>query len=52
LNCGLEMGSGGMIYIPRFMKIHLGIQKLLEWIPIQIDSKVISLASFYFLEGK
>jgi hypothetical protein len=26
-----EMGSGSMIYIPSFIKIDLGIQKLLGW---------------------
>jgi hypothetical protein len=29
------MGSGGMMYIPGFMKIDSGIQKLLEGISIQ-----------------
>jgi hypothetical protein len=31
MNYAVEMGSGGMIYIPSFMKIGSGIQKLIEW---------------------
>jgi hypothetical protein len=37
----VEMGSGAMIYIPSFMKIGSGIQKLM-WRGGYTDSKVIS----------
>jgi hypothetical protein len=35
----IEMGSGAMIYVPRFIKIGSGIQKLIGGIT---DGKVIS----------
>jgi hypothetical protein len=40
----VEMDSGAMIYIPSFIKIGLGIQKLIRAIHIyrDTDSKVIS----------
>jgi hypothetical protein len=29
MRCGVEMGSGAMIYIPSFIKIGSGIQRLI-----------------------
>jgi hypothetical protein len=46
----LEMGSSGMIYIPSFIKIVSGIQKLLGGIHIQIyrqQRDLISLILFF-----
>jgi hypothetical protein len=37
-----EMGSGAMIYIPSFVKIGSGIQKLMGGIHRHTDSKMIS----------
>jgi hypothetical protein len=34
-----EMGSGGMIYIPSFMKIGSAIQKLIGWICRHTDTQ-------------
>jgi hypothetical protein len=45
----VEMGSGTMIYIPSFIKIGSGIQKLTGGIHRHTDSMVISQAYFYFL---
>jgi hypothetical protein len=36
-----EMGSDVLRYIPSFMKMGLGIQKLIRRIHIQTDSKVV-----------
>jgi hypothetical protein len=36
------MGSGAMIYVPSFIKIGSGIQKLIGGIHTHKDSKVIS----------
>jgi hypothetical protein len=33
----VEMGSGARIYIPSFIKIGSGIQKLVEWIHRHTD---------------
>jgi hypothetical protein len=30
MNYAVEMGSGGMVYMPSFIKIASGIQKLIE----------------------
>jgi hypothetical protein len=38
----VEMGSGAMLYIPSFMAIGSGIQKLIRGIRRHTDSKVIS----------
>jgi hypothetical protein len=38
----VEMGSGDMIYIPGFMKIGSGIQKMIGGIHRHRDSKVIT----------
>jgi hypothetical protein len=38
---GVEMGSGGMTYIPSFMKIGSGIQKLIRGMHRHTDSMVI-----------
>jgi hypothetical protein len=38
----VEMGSGVMIYIPSFIKIDSGIQKLIGGIHRHTDSKAIS----------
>jgi hypothetical protein len=38
----VEMGSGAMIYIPRFIKIGSGIQKLIEWDTQITDSMEIA----------
>jgi hypothetical protein len=35
MNCTVEMGLGVMIYIPSFIKIGSGIQKLIEGIYIE-----------------
>jgi hypothetical protein len=37
-----EMGSGVMIYIPSFINIGSGVQKLIGGIQIHTDSMVIS----------
>jgi hypothetical protein len=42
MNYGVEMGSGAMIYIPSFIKIGSGIQKLIGGIPRHTDSMVIA----------
>jgi hypothetical protein len=44
----VEMGSGAMIYIPNFIKIGSGIQKLVGRIYRHTDSMVISKANFVF----
>jgi hypothetical protein len=47
----VEMGSGGMIYIPSFIKIGLGIQKLIGGINIQTHRQqddLISVLLFIF----
>jgi hypothetical protein len=44
----LEMGSGTMIYIPSFIKIGPGIQKLIWGIHRHTDSMEIALAYFHF----
>jgi hypothetical protein len=38
----VEIGSGAMIYIPSFIKIGSGIQKLIRGIHRHTDSMVIS----------
>jgi hypothetical protein len=38
----VEMGSGAMIYIPNFMQIHSGIQKLIRGIHRHKVSMVFS----------
>jgi hypothetical protein len=43
----VEIGSGAMIYIPSFIKIGAGIQKLLKGIQRQAEDR-ISLRSFFF----
>jgi hypothetical protein len=42
LKYAVEMTSGVMIYIPSFIKIVSGIQKLLGEIHVYTDSKAIS----------
>jgi hypothetical protein len=44
----IEMDSGVMIYIPSFIKIGSGIQKLIWGIHRYTDSKVISYAYYFF----
>jgi hypothetical protein len=50
----VEMGSDVMIYIPSFIKIGSGIQKLMGARDIHADrhtdSKVISYAYYYFFK--
>jgi hypothetical protein len=46
----LEMDSGAMIYVPSFIKIGSGIQKLIRRIHRHTDSTVISYAYFYFFK--
>jgi hypothetical protein len=41
MNYAVAMGSGAMIYIPSFIKIGSGIQKLLRGIHRHTDSTVI-----------
>jgi hypothetical protein len=43
----VEMDSGALIYIPSFMKIGSGIQKLTEGTYRHTDCMVISLAYIY-----
>jgi hypothetical protein len=31
MNCIIEMGSGGMIYTPNFMKTEAGVQEILRF---------------------
>jgi hypothetical protein len=31
MNYAVEMGSGALIYVPSFIKIGSGIQKLMRW---------------------
>jgi hypothetical protein len=38
MNYAVEMGLGAMIYIPSFIKIGLGIQKLMGGIHVQTHS--------------
>jgi uncharacterized RmlC-like cupin family protein len=38
----VEMGSGAMIYIPNFIKIGSGINRLIRGIHIESDSMVIA----------
>jgi hypothetical protein len=38
----VEIGSGAVIYVPSFIKIGSGIQKLIEGIHTHTDSNVIS----------
>jgi hypothetical protein len=40
-NYAFEMGSGAVIYVPSFIKIGSGIQKLIGGIHRHTDSKVI-----------
>jgi hypothetical protein len=42
MNYAIEMGSSAMIYVPRFIKIGSGIQKLIRGINRNTDSMVIS----------
>jgi hypothetical protein len=44
----VEIGSGAMIYIPNFIKIGSGIQKLMDGVHRHIDNKVILQAYFFF----
>jgi hypothetical protein len=49
------MGSGGMIYLPSFIKIGSVIQKLMGGIHIQTyreHGELISLLSFFFFQNK
>jgi hypothetical protein len=51
------MGSGGMIYVPSFIKIGSGIQKLIAGYTYRhmythTDRKVISKAYFYFFKRR
>jgi di/tricarboxylate transporter len=48
MNYAVEMGSGAMIYIPSFIKIGLGIQKLMEGRRINIQTHSLLL----FLQTK
>jgi hypothetical protein len=50
MNYAVEMGSSAMIYIPNFIKIGSGIQKLLRGIYIQTHRQhgdLISLLIFF-----
>jgi hypothetical protein len=42
MKCAVEMGSGAMMYIPNFMKIGSGIQKLIWGIHRHTDSMELS----------
>jgi hypothetical protein len=42
MRCAVEMGSGAVIYISRFLKIGSGIQKLIRGIHIHTDSMEIA----------
>jgi Uri superfamily endonuclease len=42
MKCAVEMGSGAMIYIPSFIKIGSGIQKMIERIQRHTDSMEMS----------
>jgi hypothetical protein len=42
MKCAVELGLGTMIYIPSFINIVSGIQKLMSGIHRYTDSKVIS----------
>jgi hypothetical protein len=50
------MGSGAVIYVPSFIKIGSGIQKLMggggRYVDTHTDSKVISQAYLYFFQNK
>jgi hypothetical protein len=49
------MGSGGIMYIPSFIKFGSGIERLLEGdthADTDRDSKVISYTNIYFLKKK
>jgi hypothetical protein len=48
----IKMGSGAMIYIPSFIKIGSGIQKLMGGIHRDTNSVMISLAYFCFFFSK
>jgi hypothetical protein len=42
MKCAVEMGSGAMIYLPSFIEIGSGIQKLIGRIPRHTDSMEIA----------
>jgi hypothetical protein len=42
MKCGVEMGSGAMIYVPSFIRIGSGIQTLIKGIHRHTDRKKIS----------
>jgi hypothetical protein len=48
MNYAVEIDSGAMIYIPNFIRISSGINKLVGDIYRHTGSMVISLANFYF----
>jgi hypothetical protein len=50
MKCTILMGSGAMMYIPRFIKIGSAIQKLIVGIHRHTDNEVIALAYFYFFK--
>jgi hypothetical protein len=52
MKCAVEMGSGTMIYIPYFINIGSGIQKLIEEIYRHTDSIEIASVFFHFLKIK
>jgi hypothetical protein len=37
----VEMGSGAVIYVPSFIKIGSGIQKLIGWIHRYADTQTV-----------
>jgi hypothetical protein len=45
----VEMGSGAVIYIPSFIKIGSGIEKLIGGGCIRTHRKKIAYACFYFI---
>jgi hypothetical protein len=47
MNYAFKMGSGAMIYIPSFIKIVSGIQKLIGGIHRHTDGDLISLLLFF-----
>jgi hypothetical protein len=46
----VELGSGAMIYRRSFIKIDLGIKKLVGGIHRHTDSMAVSQAYFYFFK--
>jgi hypothetical protein len=52
MKCAVDMGSFAMVYVPGFIKIGSGIQRLLGRIHRHTGGKVISYARFNFFQNK